>query len=160
MVNIHISGSPGTGKTTLGIKLKSLFPKYKIVETDGFITDNNRKKRNSIKDSKSKIKFIKSIYKKKFNYYDNKYKKIIYIGILDSSIPDGSLYIRNFDYKIFMTISNKEYLKRYYGREPNSIDKEIDLLNSKKIDIKRHKKLKYIMLKENQIIDLIKKIDI
>jgi nucleoside-triphosphatase THEP1 len=23
MVNIHISGSPGTGKTTLGIKLKN-----------------------------------------------------------------------------------------------------------------------------------------
>ena len=39
MVNIHISGSPGTGKTTLGLRLKKLFPKYKIVETDLFEYD-------------------------------------------------------------------------------------------------------------------------
>ena len=159
MVNIHISGSPGTGKTTLGLRLKKLFPKYKIVETDGFITDYNRKQRNSIKDIKFKIKFIKSIYKKRFNYYDNKYKKVIYIGILDSSIPDGSLYIRDFDYKIFMTISNEDLIKRYYGRNPKSKIKKKDLLYSKKIDIKRHKKLNYIFLKENQIINFIKKID-
>ena len=83
MVNVHISGIPGSGKSTLGIKLQKKFPKFKIIETDGFISNKDRKERNKIKNMKGKKKFIFNIYKKKFNYYDKKYKNIIYVGILN-----------------------------------------------------------------------------
>lgn len=38
--------------------------------------------------------------------------KLFISGILDFSILDGSLYSRNFDYKIFMTISNEDLIKK------------------------------------------------
>ena len=56
MVYIHISGTPGSGKTTLGKKLSKLFSNFKVVETDGFVTNKDRKKRD--KYIKSKILII------------------------------------------------------------------------------------------------------
>jgi len=177
MVNIHISGTPGSGKSTLGIKLQKMFPKFKIVETDKFVSRANRKKRNKYKYMKDKKKFIFDIYKKKFNYYDKKYKNIIYVGILDSSVPDGSLYInKEFDYKIFLNVSDIELIKRYYTREVKeallSNDKYIkevikgewyilsseEVLSSHKERITDHKPLEYKLMKEKQIINLIKKL--
>ena len=109
MVNIHISGTPGSGKSTLGIKLQKMFPNFKIIETDNFVSNVDREKRNKYKKMKDKKKFIFDIYKKKFNYFDNKYKDIIYVGVLDSSVPDGTLYIdKEFDYYIYLNISDIE----------------------------------------------------
>ena len=35
-----------------------------------------------------------------------------------SSVPDGSMYInKDFDYKIFLNVSDIELFKRYYTRE-------------------------------------------
>ena len=103
MVLIHISGTPGSGKSTLGVKLQKMFPDFKIVETDGFVSHNMRKKRDELKTLAQKKKFIFDIYKQKFNYYNDRYEDIIYVGILDSSVPDGTLYTtQKFDYNIFL----------------------------------------------------------
>jgi len=177
MVSIHISGTPGSGKSTLGIKLQKMFPNFKVVETDKFVTNANREERNKYKNMKDKKKIIFDIYKKKFNYYEKKYKNIIYVGILDSSVPDGSLYInKDFDHKIFLNISDIELFKRYYTREvkngilssdkyiKDAIDGKWYILSSKEVlswhkkHIVEHKKLGYKLMTEKQIILFLSKL--
>ena len=177
-MRIHLSGSPGTGKTTLGKKLKKLFPYYMIVETDSFVTSKDRRERDKIKTVKNKIKFIFDIYKKKFNYYNKKYKNIIYIGILNSSVPNGKLYKTKFDYNIFYNIKLTELIKRYYTREvKNGIltknkylkmvaDGSWDILSGNKLvtlhkeDINEHEKMGYKLMTEDKIINFISKLKI
>ena len=177
MVLVHISGSPGSGKSTLGYKLSKLFPKFKIIETDRFVTNKDRIKRDKHKLLKDRRKFISNIYQNKFNYYNKKYKNIIYVGILNSSMQ-GALYKKQkFDYKIFLNVSNLELFKRYYGREVvngiltsdkyirKSIKGEWYILSSTEVlewhkkEIGQHKKLGYVLMTEKQIINLIKKIN-
>ncbi len=177
MVLIHISGTPGSGKSTLGVKLQKMFPDFKIVETDGFVSHNMRKKRDELKTLAQKKKFIFDIYKQKFNYYNDRYEDIIYVGILDSSVPDGTLYTtQKFDYNIFLKVSDVQLLKRYYIRRVSNdiltddkyikmvINNELYILSSKEVlewnkkNINDHEKLKYKFMTENQIINLIKKL--
>ena len=176
MVNVHISGTPGSGKSTLGIKLQKMFPKFKIVETDKFVSKADRRERDKYKYLKDRRKFISNIYQNKFNYYDKKNKNIIYVGILNSSMQ-GVLYKKqNFDYKIFLNISDIELIKRYYTREvkdgilssdrniKNAIDGKWYILSSTEVlswhkaSIIDHKNLGYKMMTEKQIINLIKKL--
>lgn len=176
MVYIHISGSPGSGKTTFGKTLKKIFPKYKIIETDGFVTCKDRKKRDKLHSMKYKVAFIFNIYRTKFTYYESKFKNIIFVGILDNSVPNGSTYKHDFDHKIFFEISNIDLIKRYYTREvkngillSNNYLKDVanrklhirssdEILKYHKNDIKLHKKMNYKFMSDKQIINFIKKI--
>jgi shikimate kinase len=171
---IHISGSSGSGKTTLGKKLIKLFPKYKIIETDKFITNKDRTKRDKIKTNKERIKFIFDIYDRKFKYYNKKYKNIIFIGLLDSSVPNGKIFNKvKFNHRLYLKISLNEFIKRYYTREvKNGIltqKKHINMVINKKwyipssdeviksynSDIKTYKKLKYNFMTDKEIIKFI-----
>jgi len=173
---IHITGSAGSGKTTLGKKLIKLFPKYKIIETDGFITSKDRIKRDKLKTTKEQVNFIFNIYNNKFNYYNKKYKNIIYIGLLDSSVPNGKIFNKvTFDYKLYLRITLSEFIKRYYTREVKNgiltdkkyinmvVKKKWYVLSSDELitqynnDIKNYKKLKYKLMTDKEIIKFIKK---
>ena len=70
---IHISGFPGSGKTTLGNKLQQIFGKKVIVyDTDEFIQHHND-------NGKKLLKLEKDIYsgKKKMKEYNILWKQIM-----------------------------------------------------------------------------------
>ena len=178
MVLIHLSGTPGSGKTTLGKKLKKIFSTFKIIETDGFVSDKDRKARDTLKTNNEKNKYISDIYKKQFDKYNKKYKNIIYVGILNSSMVNNNLYSgQQFNYKIFLEIPEIELIKRYYSREikrglitKNSYIKKVineypilgskELLNYYEMDKTVHVDMGYIPLNNKEIIKKIKNISI
>ena len=126
---IHISGFPGSGKTTLGNKLQQIFGKKVIVyDTDEFIqhhNDNGKKLLKLEKDiysGKKKMKeyniLWKQIMKKSINDFIKKHpnKIIIFTGSLDNFSRKGLLYKIKADHKFILDVSLPIIMKRYYLR--------------------------------------------
>lgn len=86
---MHIGGAPGSGKTYLGKKLKSIYPDLKVIDTDQIkdkfiekpikenmeIMEKLTKFKSYGKKSKSQIKLEKEYEKNYSNYVINKFKK-------------------------------------------------------------------------------------
>ena len=109
---IHIAGAQGSGKTTLGNKLKN---KYKIVvkDLDDLHTDFVQTKKKSYQQ------FIYSFIKL------NKNKSIIFTG-LDADICLGNKSKNNYydlkaDYKYYIDIDENIILKQRFLRQVNKL---------------------------------------
>lgn len=107
---IHISGAPGTGKSTLGMKLKKYYKTKVIVkDLDDLFAEFmklNTKKFSSIKYQKFIDNFI--------NKHNN--KSIIFVGLNSEHITD-KFYKINPDYKFYIDLSVDINLKRHFLRE-------------------------------------------
>jgi adenylate kinase family enzyme len=121
---IHISGSPGSGKTTLGEKINTLYGNKIIVyDTDDFIQHHNKagqqllqlEKTATIEEYKQVWEHILDVKIKKF-IDEHPNKIIIFTGILDNFSPDGTIYPLKADVNFMIDLPLHELLKRYYFR--------------------------------------------
>jgi adenylate kinase family enzyme len=69
-MTIHISGAPGSGKSTFGVKLKKIFKNIKILDLDDLFDDFINKN-----------KFNKKAYQNYLDTIINKNKNIIFVGL-------------------------------------------------------------------------------
>merc|ERR1711991_220092 len=142
VVIMHIGGAPGSGKTYLGKKLKSIYPDLKVIDTDQIkdkfiekpIKENMEimEKLNNFKSygkkSKSQIKLEKDYEKNYSNYVINKFKKLhqqkqkyLLVGHffmfddLHIDIPSNN--------KIYLDVDDKTLFSRRNGRLLNDIVK-------------------------------------
>lgn len=125
---IHISGFPGSGKTTLGEKIQKLYPKIVVYDTDGFIQSYTKegkkllKMEEMIKKKKATWTQYKKFWKEtldiKIEEFINKHrnKMIVFVGSLDNFGPPNTIYKIKADYKIMLDVSLPEIMKRYYLR--------------------------------------------
>ena len=126
---IHISGFPGSGKTTLGEKIQKKYgSKVIIYDTDGFIQHNTPegkkllKLENEISKGNAKWSDHKKIWKEtlknKIEEFINKYpnKIIVFVGSLDNFAPPNTIYNINADIKFVLDVPLTELMKRYYLR--------------------------------------------
>tara|TARA_B100000029_G_C17390437_1_gene893194 strand:- start:135 stop:719 length:585 start_codon:yes stop_codon:yes gene_type:complete len=126
---IHISGFPGSGKTTLGEKIQKLFGSQIIVyDTDLFIQHNNdngkklleieKQIKTGTKRQKDYTSLWRKIIKKSINDIVKKYpnKPIIFVGSLDNFAPNNLIYKIKAEHKIVLDVPLYEIMKRYYLR--------------------------------------------
>ena len=128
---IHISGFPGSGKSTLGDKLQSMFgKKVAVYDTDNFIQHHTKEGKQLLaieksilaKDSTKTPKDYKVLWrrtiKNKIDEFvsNNKNKIIIFVGSLDNFSWKGEIYDIHAEHKILLDIKLDELMKRYYLR--------------------------------------------
>jgi adenylate kinase family enzyme len=107
---IHISGAPGSGKTTIGLKLKKHY-KIKVIVKDLDDLFGEFMKLNTKKFSSKKYqKFIDDFINKHNN------KSIIFVG-LNSEHITNKFYKINPDYKFYIDLPVDINLKRHFLRE-------------------------------------------
>ena len=107
---IHIAGAPGSGKTTIGLKLKKHY-KTKVIVKDLDDLFSEFMKLNTKKFSSKKYqKFIDDF----INKYNN--KSIIFVG-LNSEHLTNNFYKINPDYKFYIDLPVDINLKRHFLRE-------------------------------------------
>ena len=110
---IHISGAPGSGKTTIGLKLKKHY-KTKVIVKDLDDLFAEFMKLNTTKFSSKKYQnFIDDFINKHNN------KSIIFVG-LNSEHLTNKFYNINPDYKFYIDLPVDINLKRHFLREFNS----------------------------------------
>ena len=125
---IHISGFPGSGKTTLGVKIKKKFPNLVVKDTDDFIQHHTKegkillKLEKEIDQGKKTISNYKNawleIIADQIDNFISQYNNqvIILVGSLDNFAPPGLIFNVAADYKFMLDIPIQELLARYYGR--------------------------------------------
>ena len=121
---IHISGFPGSGKTTLGESISKTFGKsVAVIDTDTFIQHNTSEGKLllTIDNSATYKKTWRDILKQKIINFidDNKDKSaIVFVGSLDNWAPTNTIYDPGtiITHKILLNTDLKELLKRYYLR--------------------------------------------
>jgi adenylate kinase family enzyme len=184
---IHISGFPGSGKTTLGEKIQRLFKNTIVYDTDLFIQHHTVEGKQLLaleranKNSEYRVLFTNTMCKKIKEFIDRHPSKIIiFVGSLDNFAPNGIIYKIAANYKFVLDVPLNELMKRYYLRiykndrassKAESADywKKIaagtyNINGSKEIitDYKKyntwHKKANYTFYTDAQIIANIKKI--
>jgi predicted ABC-type ATPase len=109
---IHISGPPGSGKTTLGNKLQAIL-KNKIIIKDLDDLFNVFMKKNK--------KFKASSYQKYIDVFiaKNRNKCIIFVG-LNKDHTTNTFYNIHADHKFYIKLAIKTNVKRHFNRELNS----------------------------------------
>ena len=184
---IHISGFPGSGKTTLGDKIQQMFKNIIVYDTDEFIQHHTKEGKKLLELEKNKkIKEYKTLWKNtiqnKINEFISKYqnKIIVFVGSLDNFAPSNTIYNIKADYKFLLDIPLDELMKRYYLRiyleEQNrtkekskdywkKISKGVYYINDTESIIKEHseynkwhKNNKYTFLNDQKIINKIDQI--
>ena len=126
---IHISGFPGSGKSTIGNKLQSMFKnKVMVYDTDNFIQHHTKEGKQLLAIEKAigaKTKTPKDykvlwrqIIINKINeiILNHKDKIIIFVGSLDNFSWKGEIYDIHIKHKILLDIKLDELMKRYYLR--------------------------------------------
>lgn len=126
---IHISGYPGSGKSTLGIKLQSMFGnKVAVYDTDNFIQHHTKEGKQLLSIEKAiglktkspkdyKVLWRQTIKNKIDEFISkNKNKIIIFVGSLDNFSWKGEIYDMHIKHKILLDIDLDELMKRYYLR--------------------------------------------
>ena len=88
---IHISGAPGSGKSTFGIELKKIFKNIKILDLDDLFDNFINKNKFSIK-----------AYQKYLDIIINKNKNIIFVGLNKDKGRSGALYDLKSDYNFYI----------------------------------------------------------
>lgn len=174
---IHVSGFPGSGKTTLGEKIKRI-RNVIVIETDEFIQHHTKEGKQLLAlEGENKWKEYKSLWKKTMKAKINtvleqhKDKIIVFVGSLDNFALPGSIYNIKADHKFLLDVPLDELMKRYYLRVAKEKDNEdywsklskgIYRISSSDNIIKNyakynkwHKKHNYSFLNWSKIIDYI-----
>ena len=125
---IHISGSSGSGKTTIGNKIKKMFNnKVAVFDVDDLHMNplTRPKYWNELSKTKS-ITEAKKVWKKLIHktitetIEKNSNKIIIFVGLIQMSLPskyNKCFYeITNVNYKFFLDVPINLLLERYYTR--------------------------------------------
>ena len=110
---VHISGSPGSGKTTLGNKIKKHYGNNIVVkDLDDLFKEYI---------AKTQQKFNPKKYQKYIdNFIENNNKKtIIFVG-LNKEHMTATLYDVRPDYKYFIDLPIEVNLERHFNREINA----------------------------------------
>ena len=185
---IHISGTPGSGKTTLGEELQKIYgDKIIVYDTDEFIQHHNKAGKKLLAIDKSAsieeyMKIWKGILGREIDKFitKNKNKIIVFTGILNNFSPDDTIYEIEADYKFMLNVDIYILLKRYYMRLCNdekqrakedsqdywnkvstqvyNINSSKEMINSNQKDIKWHKEHGYLLKNDKEIINEIGKI--
>ncbi len=126
---IHISGFPGSGKTTLGKQLATILPdKFIIQETDEFIQHHNTAGKQLLKLESEIDRGLKPrsayktawrrIMKRAINAVIAKHpnKNIIFVGSLTNFAPRNTIYPIHADYKFLLTVPLNTLTRRYFLR--------------------------------------------
>ncbi len=136
---IHISGAPGSGKTTIGLKLKKHY-KTKVIVKDLDDLFAEFMKLNTKKFSSKKYQnFIDDFINKHNN------KSIIFVG-LNSEHLTNKFYKINPDYKFYIDLSVDINLKRHFLRE---IDGWLDWMQNRDKNLLFHQ----LLNDENEVIN-------
>jgi adenylate kinase family enzyme len=125
---IHVSGAPGTGKTTLGEEIKAFFGDAVCVkDTDEFIqhhTDGGKRLLELELDPTVTMEEYNSVWRSILTSEISKFMKrtvgesvIVLVGLLDNFGGEGAeYYLEDADVKIFLTIDTAVLLEQYYTR--------------------------------------------
>lgn len=125
---VHISGFPGSGKTTLGEKLQKLYKNIIVYDTDNFIQHHTKEGKKLLKiekdilNNKKTDRDYKDLWKKtiknKIDEFISEYnnKIIVFVGSLDNFAPPNTIYNINANYKFVLDVPLNELMKRYYLR--------------------------------------------
>jgi len=167
---IHVSGAPGTGKTTLGEKLSKFIL---VKDTDDFMDDQ------PIDNGQ---KWLNKLHLKIEEFIENHpNQNILFVGIMDIFV-DGKLYIYEFNRsvkRILLNVPIEIALQRFYSRIVKLGDTESgfwnDIVNNRfnlafpgsndkiqeiKNVVKDHQKLGYELMTEEEITRYIQGINI
>jgi len=125
---IHISGSSGSGKTTIGNKIKKMFNnKVAVFDVDDLHMNPLTRPKYWNKLNKTKtITEAKKVWKKLIHktitetIEKNSNKIIVFVGLIQMSLPskyNKCFYeIPNVNYKFFLDVPINLLLERYYTR--------------------------------------------
>jgi uridine kinase len=121
MIIAHICGPTGSGKSTLGKRIKKAFPSIMIYDLDDLYNDLPKKYNeitNKVKKKKYLIKYILKIFTKLCNKYSS--KKIIFVGnnsiTIERDFSDQYYFDIDAKYKYFIDIDKDIVLKRRFTR--------------------------------------------
>lgn len=120
---VHISGSPGSGKTTLGKRLSSLF-EVRVIDTDDLLTELDEQQLFKFRDAgehKKAQKFWRERFSLRLKDVAEKNQDanvLIFTGILNHDSPEGELLEMPFPNleKYFLDIPAPKLLQQFYGR--------------------------------------------
>ena len=114
---IHISGFPGSGKTTLGEKIQKIFKnKVVVYDTDNFIQGYTEEGKKLLKVEQD-IKLGKKTWKEHEILWNQTIKNkieefvkqhpnkvIVFVGSLDNFAPPNTIYKIKADYKYLLDV--------------------------------------------------------
>jgi len=121
MIIAHICGPTGSGKTTLGKKIKKAFSSITVYDLDDLYNDlpekyNNIK--NKVEQKKYLVKHILKKYKKLCSKYSS--KKVIFVGnnsiTVERDFSNQYYYDIDAKYKYFININKDIVLERRFKR--------------------------------------------
>lgn len=127
---IHISGTPGSGKTTLGEKIAKARPDIRVIDTDDLLRDDtpqtdeliSLERENPPGDEKYGKRWREIFTKEIHTAIDVAAKDgvrvLVFVGILDhwggpKAVP---LLIDNTSYRFYIDIATPQLLRQFYNR--------------------------------------------
>ena len=114
---IHISGAPGSGKTTLGKKLQKHFQKYKSKIMVKDLDDIFMKYMESKKSNRAIRKKYQEYLNKLLLKYKNTNKTIILVGLNKDMGHSNTFYNVYADYKFYIKIPIKKHMEQIFIRK-------------------------------------------
>jgi len=119
---VHISGSPGSGKTTLGQQLSAVG--VEVIDTDELISDIEGQSLYKLRDSgqhKAALQLWKEMFTQNLhNAYVNvsaTTETVIFTGILNHFSANGSILEFPFTAeKYFIDLPEEQLFRQFYGR--------------------------------------------
>lgn len=123
MTVVHISGAPGSGKTTLGNQLKAMFSKGIVVfDTDEFIQHHNAAGRRLLRISHWPAARYNAVWRRLLKDAVDEFldahegKIVVFVGMTDNFAANGEIYDMQADVRFVLDVPLWLILRRYYGR--------------------------------------------